>query len=490
MHNFELVQSKPALEPFMTVRLVWSRAPFALLSCCLLLSACGEPHHDDAQATDAPGEPEPAAEADAQADENDSAQPEGAKPVAVPDASEHASDPPAGDEGSTHEMEPPFDEEEPGSTPTAPDLTPRTSTEIARAITLTEQALLPESLPDFVRAEVGNDTLSLEFSGASAALVQVGSVLAGHADGGYLRRVVEVSAASDGRILARTVEATLTELVADGHFRVTAAKAEAQQVQKALIALPKSLPCTLEATGEVVDITPTYTFDPELDLEVDIALDPATHLPVLKVARAAVHGDLTMSATLGVKGKVHGHCSADLLAALEPVSWTTNIALGLLPVTLRHHLGPSLVVALDLLLEGGLTGTASVTVSLDAEVEYGGCGHFRPVTWDSAVTGDLGVQPTARGTLTATLTPSIGYDLELLGVASASLGVRADLVGKLAADAVACTWDASLDGSVTAYAHAHLSVPVLGSSLLDVDEERTLWSANLAHDMGTLPLCE
>jgi hypothetical protein len=471
----------------MNVRLAWSRASFALLLCCLSPVACGEPSDDDFadEGGDAANPDDRGSQADPQAD--DFALPHGSAPhgslsapsddqPSGPDADDDLGVPPANDPDDQAEPEQP------------PDLTPHTTTEIERPITLTQQALLPEALPDFVRAQVDEDALTLQFSGPSASAIKVGSVLAGHAQGGYLRRVVAVELTSDGRVRASTVEAALTELVADGHFRVTAAKAPADQVQKLLIAQPKALPCTLEATGEVVDITPSYSFDPELDLEVDIALDPATHLPVLHVARAAVHGELTMSATLGVKGKVHGHCSADLLAALEPVSWSTNIALGLLPVTIRHHLGPSLVVALDLLLEGGLTGTASVTVSLDAAVEYG-CGGFRPVAWDAAVTGGFDVQPTARGTLTASLTPSIGYDLELLGVASASLGVRADLVGKAQADAVACTWDARLDASVTAYAHAHLDIPIVGSSLLDLDEERTLWSSTLAQDMGTLPFC-
>jgi hypothetical protein len=365
-----------------------------------------------------------------------------------------------------------------------PDLTPVVSSEIARPIRLTDQALLPEALASIRNVVVRDDSLTLELDDADAGRIQVGSVLAGQRGRGYLRRVVDVSRTASGLLVAHTVPAELTELIADGHFVLHAAGSRPQAFQ---IGLPSSLPCTLEATGEVVQITPAYDFAPELDLEVDIDFDEHTLRPVLRYARAVVTGDLTLSTTLESQGSLHGHCSADLLAALDPVTWTTNFALGLLPVTVKHHLGPSLTVALDLLLEGGVSATASVTVSMEAGLEYS-CGHWHDLDWDSTVSGDFDVQPTAKGTLTASLTPALGYDIELLGLASASVGVRADLVGRVGADLVECSWDASLDASVTAYAHAHVDLPIVGP-LVDLDEERVLWSDNLAHDEGTLPIC-
>jgi hypothetical protein len=362
--------------------------------------------------------------------------------------------------------------------------TPSTSSEIARPIRLTEQAVLPERLPSFRQVRMQGDVLSFELDAADRAHIQVGSVLAGQAHGGYLRRAVAVALAPNGTLSVHTVPAELTELIADGHFVLRAA-AVPPRVQAFQIGLPAGLPCTLEATGEVVQVTPAYDFEPELDLEVDIAFDPATQRPVLRYARAAVSGQLTLSATLESQGTLHGHCSADLLAALDPVSWTTSFALGLLPITVRHHLGPSLVVALDLLLEGGVSATASVTVDLSAGIEYA-CGGWHDIAWQSDVAGDFDVEPTARGTLTASLTPALGYDIELLGLASASVGVRSDLVGRVSADLVECSWEASLDASVTAYAHAHLDLPIVGP-LVDIDEERVLWSDNLASDEGMLP---
>jgi hypothetical protein len=403
------------------------------------------------------------------------------------DPEEEGTPPPDSVPGHVDDEEPPGDEppEEDDDLPPA-DLTPVSSSEIERPIVLTMQALLPETLADFQRVEVGEGLLTLEFAADGGDAVQIGSVLAGHLDGGYLQRVTAIERRQGGTVVVHTVPAALTELIAEGHFRLRAS-ASAPRVEKALIPLPAGLPCTLEATGQVVEITPSYTFDPALELELDIGLNDEL-VPVLNYARAVVSGDLTMSVKVAGTGKLHGKCSVDLLAGLNPVSWTTNFALGLLPVTIRHHIGPSLVASLELLLEGGLSSTASVTVSLSAGVEYT-CGRFQPVTWASDVTGDLDVVPTARGSLTATLTPALGYDIELLGFTSASLGIRADLVGRVAADAVSCAWDASLDASVTAYAHAHLSVPVLGTPLVDIDEERTLWSSTLASDEGVLPFC-
>jgi hypothetical protein len=385
--------------------------------------------------------------------------------------------------------EPAKDAREDDAPVATPDPTPVLSSDIERPLVLTPEALLPESAADFRRVRVHHDapgTLTFEFAGSGGAALRTGSVIAGHGGGGYLRRVTEVSENPDGSLTVHTVEAALTELIAEGHFVLRAA-ALPPQPQAFQIGLPAGLPCTLEATGQVVQVTPSYDFTPELELEVDIGWDDDAQRPVLEYARAVVTGDLTLTTTLASQGTVHGRCEADLLGALQPVSWTTNFALGLLPVTVRHKLGPSLTVALDLLLEGGLTATASVTVSLTAGLEYT-CGRWQNLAWGSEVSGAFDVEPTARGTLTGTLTPALGYDIELLGLASASVGVRSDLVGRVRADLVECSWDATLDASVTAYAHAQVDLPVVGP-IVDIDEERVLWSDNLASDEGSLPFC-
>jgi hypothetical protein len=456
----------------MNVRLAWFRSLFALLlGMSAPLAGC-----DSAAAPGGAGNAPITSGHDAPAQDpsrgvpvsgpHDIAPPRSGAPVAADPAKEPVRD------------EPPV---------ALPDPTPDVSSEIARPIRLTDQALLPETLATFRQIAVQPDALSLELGAEDAARIQPGSVLAGRLGGGYLRRVVDVVVEPDGTLRVSTVPAELTELIADGHFVLRAAALPPQAFRIGLPGPPPPAPPAPHATGEIVEITPAYDFTPELDLEIDIDFDEQTLRPVLRYARVGVSGELTLSTTLASHGTLHGRCEADLLAALMPVTWTTHFALGLLPITVRHHLGPSLTVALDLLLEGGVSATASVTVNLSAGLEYT-CGRWQDIAWASDVSGDFDVEPTARGTLTASLTPALGYEIELLGLASASVGIRSDLVGRVSADLVECSWDASLDASVTAYAHAHVDLPLVGP-LVDIDEERVLWSDNLASGEGELPIC-
>jgi D-alanyl-D-alanine carboxypeptidase len=92
--------------------------------------------------------------------------------------------------------------------------------EILRPLVLTDAARIPETETGFVSVEVMADRVALTVEPSFAAPV-AGEVIYGTGGPGYLRRVVSTDHPSDALFIVHTAPAELTDLLADGHFRVT-----------------------------------------------------------------------------------------------------------------------------------------------------------------------------------------------------------------------------------------------------------------------------
>jgi D-alanyl-D-alanine carboxypeptidase len=92
--------------------------------------------------------------------------------------------------------------------------------QILRPLVLTDAGRIPETESGFVSAEVMADRVALTVEPSFAAPV-AGEVIYGSGEPGYLRRVVSTDNPSEGLFIVHTAPAELTDLLADGHFRVT-----------------------------------------------------------------------------------------------------------------------------------------------------------------------------------------------------------------------------------------------------------------------------
>ncbi|MCX7807834.1 MAG: hypothetical protein N2515_04445, partial [Deltaproteobacteria bacterium] len=108
--------------------------------------------------------------------------------------------------------------------PLPEDLNPKASRpemelRVLRPIKLTPQARLPEQDPRLRAVEVGPDSIVFAYDGEPFIRLEPGHVIAGEqGENGYLRRVIDVEKLGGGRILVRTEEAALDELIEDGAF--------------------------------------------------------------------------------------------------------------------------------------------------------------------------------------------------------------------------------------------------------------------------------
>ena len=107
-----------------------------------------------------------------------------------------------------------------GDEPARQHPAPPSFVQVIRPIQVSEKARFPESDPALDRVEVTADALTFYYKRAPTIPLEVGHVVAGHAQKGYLRAIESISTPSELTVRAATRAARMTELIVDGAFRV------------------------------------------------------------------------------------------------------------------------------------------------------------------------------------------------------------------------------------------------------------------------------
>jgi hypothetical protein len=371
--------------------------------------------------------------------------------------------------------------------------------DVVRPVKLATRARVPEKEPGFVSAEVGEGTLVLEH-GPELPAFAIGDVLGGTQGGGYLARVVAVRALDASRVELATVPADLTELIAEGHFRVHYDAREVEdeggrgrkKVEAPLSLLDTSdvdVParCALGADG-TARLDAKVDLVPSVDLEIDVGargdLDPT---PELRELRFAVGGSLDVSARLHATGTLRGGCEIDLRelaggAAVIPLPSLTFWA-GPVPIVITNQVVPSAKAEVSVAFTAAeVKAEAHTRVGVEAGVEDRD-GAWSTI-WEPSGSAEGSASIEAPGAIEARATLRAGAELQarLYGVVGPSIGLEAS--ARVTADSAApyCRYDASVDGDVRAYALAEAGIDAgpLHLSLAKLD----LVDLELAHFDG------
>jgi hypothetical protein len=373
---------------------------------------------------------------------------------------------------------------------------------IEKPVRLTEKARIPEREEGFVGARAGAGRLEIDHDGGLRGF-EVGDVLAGTADGGYLVRVVRARELNGTHVVLETEQAHLTDLIAEGSLRIhydaadharrlneyvelrkatgdleedegeaigTSAQALKVGAEGTLTLLKlshASLPasCGAHVSGSAeVDVEAKLT--PALDLELDIGSKPGINpLPEVKKFRLVASGTLDVDAALHASGTVSGDCTVDLLKLAGGVPSiplpTLTFWAGPVPIIVTTDVVPVAKAKVGLAFEAAeITAEAGLTASLEAGVEYEE--KQWSTVWEPSCAGSGTATVEAPGAITAECTVSAGAELRarLYGVLGPSLGVVAHARAQAETAAPYCTYDAWIDGGVQAYAEVEAGISV------------------------------
>ena len=373
---------------------------------------------------------------------------------------------------------------------------------IDKPLRLTDRARVPEREAGFVSARAGEGRLAIEHDGGLRGF-EVGDVLAGTADGGYLVRVVRARDVDGTHVVLDTEKAHLTELIAEGSLRIHYDAADHArrlndyvELQKAAADLDEdegeaigtsaqalkvgaegtltllklshaSLPasCGVHVSGSAdVDVEAKLT--PAIDLELEIGNKPGINpLPEVKKFRLVASGTLDLDAALHASGTVSGDCTVDLLKLAGGVPSfplpTLTFWAGPVPIVVTTEVVPVAKAQVGLAFEAAeITAEAGLTASLEAGVEY--AEKQWGTVWEPTCAGSGTATATAPGAIQAECTVSAGAELRarLYGVLGPSVGVVAYARAQAETEAPYCTYDAWIDGGVQAYAEVEAGISV------------------------------
>ena len=279
--------------------------------------------------------------------------------------------------------------------PPPEDVPEQVEVEVFRDIVLTEDARFPELDTHFLSAEVFDEAarVVLTFSdGGPADPLAVGNVIAGDGDGGYLGRITAINEMGS-TLEVLTDPAEIQELIADGHFRITAAPNMDQWVQVDDETAWSRTPITL---GSKVSFIPTITLDNLVGCgggsEVPLSLTPIFSirpefvfelnirrrriLPELLSARFVLGGEIEVGYELGGGTSVSAACELNLLEAISratgrpipSIAFPTRVPIPVgpitIPITIRHKITPVLTARMN--------ATAAIdTFNMKSTVTYG-----------------------------------------------------------------------------------------------------------------------
>ncbi len=92
--------------------------------------------------------------------------------------------------------------------------------EVIREVKLTEVARIPQNDPSFSSVDIFENRLVFHYSKAPTVTLEVGNVIAGNTERGYLRRLTAVTTIDEKTLEVTTEPAELVDFILDGAFKV------------------------------------------------------------------------------------------------------------------------------------------------------------------------------------------------------------------------------------------------------------------------------
>jgi len=396
-------------------------------------------------------------------------------------------------------------------TPEPPELPPTSardsaSVDILREITLHDDVRIPEDDPALTDVTVDPDRIVFRYEGDPTIALEPGFVVVGVLDRGYMRRLTTVDTAPDGSVVAATEHATLLDVIADGHFRITASTTGMMTVGDVVDGGVGATHAPLNADGRVELVSDALdAFECESELERSIWFEPAlgynreltfeVDISWFRLTGFRFIVDQTLDATFstGARAELNAECNLDIVELIEALSGldlsielTNYVQLGPIPVLLTHTFRPILEVGGAVNVTGEARLDASANLGVRAGLEYtaddGVSYVFEPITEASA---ELSTEAIAR--MSAGLTRGgLSYQFKLYDAIGPTLELSASLRGHAEADLLACEWRTYTTLGANVLLRGSVEVPIVDVDLFSIEHDWDIEPARFDEETGPL----
>jgi hypothetical protein len=387
---------------------------------------------------------------------------------------------------------------------------------VDRAITLTDEARIPQSDPAFDRAEVSADGLVFHFTSKPRVKLAEGNVVVGTGEAPYLRTITRVVSETDTRVEVETEHAELVNLIRDGAFTMQYhpfAQSWNAHVAPELsgVAFKTSFnvfsftpgggfKCTpTNGTAQPVNLEPYLEPDFAFKLSADIEPSLLPPFGELKTAEFSITGSVLAGADISVSTEVGLECVLDLIAYLRS-SRTDNYlrlkasiatAIGPVPVQVTLFIDP--VFQFEAALSGKIDVVANANGTLGATVgvQYADgawTGIFEPTTQGS-VTTNIGEDSVLAVALSGKVAAGISMGGLLYDTAGPTFGLEAFLEDKVEIKPQDCEIITTGTLGADAKIGVKVQVPVIAKEIATISESFPLARKQVAKLTDPLPMC-
>lgn len=390
--------------------------------------------------------------------------------------------------------------------------------EVIRPVILTTSARLPESDPSFLGVEVTEDHLLFSYSHPPATPIEPGQVLGGAGDGGYVRRVLEVGRAGDGRIDVKTEPAYLTDLIADGAFRVDI-EPDADDWEETPGAARSAIKASRELLPDTFGESLTCGGGAKVSLQLQPHLAPAVHLHTdidirptsgwvfgeLQSARITLEGEIEVGWEQTISEPMSLECTLDLVklweakgAPLPSLSFVIQVPVGPILIPVKHTIRPIAKLRDRIVATTYTKDRWSLRLGLSMGGRYEN-GAWEPV-FEPRRSWDIDTETGGELDIGVSFTSGVALESRVLGLVGPTFGLEYTIGGEVVAGGGACHWTledairltAALDLEARLPLGFHLSVAAwdmtieLAKTRLAsgpcggcVDEEEPFWDEDL-----------
>lgn len=253
---------------------------------------------------------------------------------------------------------------------------------VVTPISLTAQARVLEGHAADIRVLEGAINFQVT---ESTPDIEVGSVIGGALEGGYLRRVTEVIVLPGGRLELRTEAAALEDFWATGAFAVNADEEAWGEVDEAEV--PSDLAPMLRprvrsgldfdcgAVAPEVSLAPQFDFGPSFDFDMDVQSGA--------LAAASMRAGVQMNAGVRLSGRLEGGLSCSLARDLRgwratKTFWVPTPSGVIVPVVVVFSVTPQIVLSVEATANGG-----EISAQLGGSMQAHGEAGFDGAEWSS-----------------------------------------------------------------------------------------------------------
>jgi hypothetical protein len=384
--------------------------------------------------------------------------------------------------------------------------------EVIRDITLTENARIPENDPAYTGVEIFDTRLVYSYSSAPTIELEPGHVVVGGAEMGYLRHVRSVGAFQNGQLEVTTEDAYITDLIADGAFRIrTHPEASAWMEWDGIVsgrqsALETKLSVFSSGTdwgltcggGISADITPIFDIDLDLEIEMDLRRDTLDLLPHVHSALFAISGQIDVGIQLKSAVALSESCTLNVIELLRnrlgnPNAFKLRLptiqgAIGVIPIRVTHSIEPVFEIEGTLQADvGPLEMTATVGFGLRSGIEKIDNGDWQLI-WEPSRRGSVDLMaPDSIGRISASAQAAAGlqYSAFLWGLVGPSFALRKTTTGAVSLNPDTCEWRATVNAGSDFVTGVHIQIPVVETEIASIMTTATLSDAQIASTEGT-----